>query len=177
MLCKLTRAMIPTVRRSFCHVLLTIQTMTIYIHQWDTQHMHSLVVRQWRLHSDRWVGPAHALVPSHPWLKPGTSVGEANYYLAQGIQYCNSVSDVLFVSYNVFCMCSISMYCTLHTQSISHDLRWTPPDVSPPPCPPDRTSTAPWAGEGVVSLQGGLRPVVSSVCDELNQEPSGQRRS
>ncbi len=50
------------------------------------------------LHSDRWVGPAHALVPSHPWLKPGTSVGEANYYLAQGIQYCNSVSDV---SYNV----------------------------------------------------------------------------
>ena len=43
--------------------------------------------------------------------------------------------------------------------------------------PPDRTSMAPWAGAGVVSLQGVLHPVVSSVCDERNQEPSGQKKS
>ncbi len=56
------------------NILSTIQTMTIHTQQWYTQHMNSLVVCQWRLHSDRWVGPAHALVPSHPWIKPGTSI-------------------------------------------------------------------------------------------------------
>ena len=78
--------------------------MTIHTQQWYTQHMNSLVVRQWRLHSDRWVGPAHAgTIPP---------LDKARYvYIGYTIQ---TVSGLLFVSYIVFCMCSISKYNTLY---------------------------------------------------------------